>query len=84
MSWVSPYFQVELEECTGNGWRNMSARKWADFTLPKPAITDRVLLTVLSVYRTRNNGFIEVELTAKPGMCHSMTSTKTSQAVTGI
>ena len=66
---ISAFQQVELEPCTGSDWLDTSAKKWADFAFPASAITDRVLVTVLSVYQSTNNGFIEVELTGKPGIC---------------
>ena len=59
--------QVQLQPCPGSSWTDTSVMMWNDITFSPPAITSSILITVLSVYSSLNNGIVEVEFYTAPG-----------------
>ncbi len=59
--------QVQLQHCPGSNYDDPAGRVWNDFAFHPLAITDSILITVLSVYDILNNGITEVEFYKVPG-----------------
>ncbi len=66
-------FQVVLTESLGSAWSDTSVENpWNDVELEQPIGSSFVRLTVVSVYNTANNGFMEVQVFSYGGEYNSM------------
>ena len=63
--------QVRLHNCPGASPFDISGMIWTDVAFDPLAITDDMLITVLTVYTSKNNGFTAIELYATGRLLHS-------------
>lgn len=61
--------QVRLPNCPGAGPYDISGMIWTDVVFDPQAITDDMLITVLTVYTSKRNGFTAIELYATGRFC---------------
>ena len=57
-------FQVQLPNCPGINALDSSGMIWTDVVFEPHAITNDMLITVLTVYTSGSNGFTAIELYA--------------------